>query len=145
MTHAILYRVLQTAFDELGLRHFRPEEFVPLRRDVPPFPYWGRIIPTAIVLNGLRVGLGCPVYVTSAYRPEWYNREIGGALHSRHVLFEATDIVARDVSPDGVYDWLAASAWGPRLGLGRYDTFTHIDTRHWVELHGAPARWDNRT
>ena len=144
MTHAILYRVLQTAFRELGIRHFQPEEFVPLRRKVPPFPLWGHIIPTAIVLDSLRTQFG-PITITSGYRDPDYNISVGGGVSSQHVQFTAADIVARDHSADAVFEWLDASSWSPRLALGRYDTFTHLDTRNWVTRAAWPARWDNRT
>jgi len=85
-------------------------------------------------LQKLRDDLGSPITITSAYRCEKHNKAIGGSTHSQHKLGTATDIQVKGMEPTAVQD-----ACEHFDGLGRYDTFTHIDSR------GSKARWDNRT
>lgn len=85
-------------------------------------------------LQQLRHDLGSPIAITSAYRCREYNAQVGGSKNSQHIQGTATDIVVKDMSPDEVAD-----ACEKFDGLGRYDSFTHIDSR------GSIARWDNRT
>lgn len=84
-------------------------------------------------LQKLREDLGSSIKITSAYRCESHNAAIGGAKNSQHKLGTATDIRVSDMTPDEVAD-----ACEHFDGLGRYDTFTHVDSR------GSKARWDNR-
>lgn len=83
-------------------------------------------------LREIRIAFGEPVHVTSAARCENHNANVGGGLKSQHLLGRAADIQVRDTEPDDVADY--AEALG--LSVGRYDTFTHVDTRS-----GPPARW----
>ena len=53
---------------------------------------------------------------------------------SQHKLGTATDIQVSGMHPSEVQD-----ACEKFDGLGRYDSFTHIDSR------GSKARWDKRT
>ncbi len=55
---------------------------------------------------------------------------------------------AADVSPVHVpvkelWRFLEAHDWSHLMGLGRYNTFIHVDTRFLLGRK-APARWDNR-
>jgi uncharacterized protein YcbK (DUF882 family) len=59
---------------------------------------------------------------------------VGGAPNSRHRHADAADIVVSQVPPSNVADYLESKDPG-RWGLGRYSSFTHIDTR------GYSARW----
>ena len=72
-----------------------------------------------------------PINVTSAYRCETHNRNIGGASRSYHMQGKAADIVVQGVSSREVAKY--AESIGI-LGIGLYETssdgfFTHIDTR----------------
>lgn len=147
MTHDMVYAILQGAFDAMGIEHFHPEELVPVRREPPPLPLLGNILPTMLVLERLRVTFDSPVHINSAWRPAAYNRQIGGARNSQHVQFSAVDFTVRTHKPLEAAKWLEGCTWKDQIGVGRYDTFTHIDTRHWEgrPQHGKPAaRWDNR-
>ena len=65
------------------------------------------------------------------------NRAAGGVSDSQHRFGRAADIVIPGLTPDEV-----AALAEPLLangGLGRYDTFTHVDVR------GGRARWDRRS
>tara|TARA_B100002049_G_scaffold235752_1_gene220853 strand:- start:554 stop:913 length:360 start_codon:yes stop_codon:yes gene_type:complete len=93
-------------------------------------------VATLDVLEQVRTHFGTPVTITSGCRCADYNRRIGGAVHSQHVVARAADIQAAGVDPDTVHDYIA-SVLGSTGGLGRYNTFTHVDTRT-----NGPARWD---
>ncbi|WP_456267669.1 D-Ala-D-Ala carboxypeptidase family metallohydrolase [Kushneria sp. AK178] len=86
------------------------------------------------ILEAVREHFRSPVIVTSGCRCESHNRAIGGATHSQHVLARAADIQVKGVGPDEVQDWIEANY--PHASVGRYATFTHIDTRS-----DGPARW----
>ncbi|SDK68181.1 D-Ala-D-Ala carboxypeptidase family metallohydrolase [Billgrantia gudaonensis] len=90
---------------------------------------------TLAVLERVRRHFDAPVIVTSGCRCPAYNAQIGGAEHSQHTLGRAADIQVRGVEPAAVQAFLHAS-YPDAYGIGRYATFTHLDTR----THG-PARW----
>jgi uncharacterized protein YcbK (DUF882 family) len=83
-------------------------------------------------LESIRNEFEKPIRVTSGCRCESHNASIGGALRSQHKEGRASDIKVKGISPRVVADF--AEALG--MSVGRYDTFTHIDSRS-----GPPARW----
>ena len=92
-------------------------------------------------LQIIRDELQEPIKINSAYRCENHNRKIGGTSKSQHVKGKAADIVVKNLSPDEVANALDNLQQGGFIksgGLGRYDTFTHLDIR------GTEARWDFR-
>jgi len=91
-------------------------------------------VDTLAVLEAVRTHFGKPTIINSGCRCPEYNAKVGGAPNSQHTLGRAADIRVQGVEPDAVYDWLAVNF--PTASLGRYATFTHVDTRS----HG-PARW----
>lgn len=91
-------------------------------------------VDTLAILEAVRTHFGKPVIINSGCRCPDYNAKVGGAPNSQHTLGRAADIRVQGVEPSDVYDWLAANF--PTASLGRYATFTHVDTRS----HG-PARW----
>ena len=87
-------------------------------------------------LQALRSEFG-PVVISSGYRTERTNREVGGAPRSRHLydVFHSTpaaDVVARRGSPGEWYAFLDQLQPG---GLGLYPGHIHIDNRN------LRARW----
>jgi len=52
----------------------------------------------------------------------------------------AADIVKVGWSPSDVADLIDDSPWAKQLGLGRYQSFTHVDVRGMIG-RPAPARW----
>lgn len=89
-------------------------------------------------LEELRAALGAhPITITSGYRCPDHNAAVGGHPSSEHMDGTATDVVVRGVDPDTVAD--CAERLGVFGGVGRYDTFTHLDGRL------RTSRWDRRT
>ncbi|HSH52601.1 MAG TPA: D-Ala-D-Ala carboxypeptidase family metallohydrolase [Bacteroidales bacterium] len=78
------------------------------------------------LLETLRFNLGDnAVIINSGYRTPEHNRNVGGASKSQHLYGKAADIVVRNVSPSRVYN----EAVKMFDGVGKYNTFTHVDTR----------------
>ena len=86
-------------------------------------------------VEAVRVQFG-PTTVTSGCRCPEHNEEVGGVKASQHVQGRAADLQVSGVNPDEV----AKFSMGLKgISVGRYNTFTHIDSRSGIE-----ARWDNR-
>jgi uncharacterized protein YcbK (DUF882 family) len=84
--------------------------------------------------------LGRPIRIISGYRTPEYNRKIGGARHSQHVVGRAVDFVVRGVPAQQVHAAclrLVREGDLTALGLGEYPNFTHLDIR----ASGRSARW----
>ena len=110
-------------------------------------------VATLIVLEVVRVHFGVPVTITSACRCPEYNalERISGGYKSRHLTAhpdtsgntlvwtdretDAVDITVQGIEPQVVYHFLYTLPYANLLGLGKYNTFTHVDTR------GFAARW----
>lgn len=114
--------------------HFRQSEFA--------CNHCGEIHPTnptppAVVLDWLediRAHFGGPVNVNSGYRCPTHNKNVGGAPNSYHVQGQAVDFWLPHVSPSVIHEYVVKLV-GDAGGVGKYDTFTHIDNR------GYKARW----
>ncbi len=89
-------------------------------------------------LQMLRMFIKQPIKVNSAYRCLYHNKNIGSKDTSQHVLGKAADIVVKELKPNEVAD-IAEQLMNKGLfkmgGVGRYNTFTHVDIR------GKKARW----
>ncbi len=138
----------------LGLKHFRPEEFLELGasnasgpckalNSFPPRELWPRIANTAQMLDRIRDRLGAAIRILSCYRSPDYNRCIGGERNSFHMQFNAIDFTGQSGTPE-VWRRIAASLRDEeerfRGGIGIYPSqnFVHIDTR------GTQADWAGR-
>ena len=78
------------------------------------------------------------IKITSGYRCPAHNKAVGGSSQSRHVQGDATDIQVKGMSPNEVADDCENFN-----GLGRYNTFTHVDSRPKGEKK-RKSRWDFR-
>ena len=82
------------------------------------------------LLEEMRVILGFPIYITSAYRCKEHNTEVGGSKESQHMIF-ATDVTAK--FGNGFKQRLEAMhKMAVRLKFGSiiyHDSFLHLDTR----------------
>ena len=89
-------------------------------------------------LQVIREHIGKPIKVISGYRSPSYNRRIGGARRSQHMLATAADIKVAGMSPSEVKAVIVGLIKSGKIdsgGVGLYKTFTHYDTR------GRNARW----
>jgi len=86
------------------------------------------------LLSVVRVRFNAPVIINSACRCAKHNNAVGGASSSKHLLGIAADISVKGVSPSEVYGFID-SAYPDSYGIGKYDTFTHVDVRRYK------ARW----
>jgi len=87
------------------------------------------------VLQDVRDWAGARVAINSGCRCRDHNRAVGGVSGSQHLSGRAADIVVEGKTPEQVADYLATQ-YPVRYGIGRYATFTHVDTRTL-----GPARW----
>tara|TARA_B110000037_G_scaffold79737_1_gene95111 strand:- start:919 stop:1302 length:384 start_codon:yes stop_codon:yes gene_type:complete len=95
----------------------------------------------AIHLQAFRDVFNEPITINSSYRCVEYNSLVGGSKTSQHLLGKAADITIKGYTPDEVADkieLLHSENRNRTNGLGRYNTFTHVDIRN------NYARWDNR-
>ena len=96
------------------------------------------------LLEELRCNLGKPLIVNSGQRSAKHNAKVGGAARSMHLRF-ATDLNPRGSGKlekrlECLYE--AAKDLG-FTGIGRYNSFVHLDRRDLVGRR--PAEWDKRT
>lgn len=100
-----------------------------------------RLVSLCWALETLRSEFGGrKLRILSGYRSAAYNRTIGGARSSQHVLGRAADFVIDGVKPQDVHDRALRLYQDGFLrigGLGNYPGFTHIDVRPSHRL----ARW----
>ena len=98
----------------------------------------GAYIPNAalmIVLEDVREHFGWPVSISSSTRCIKHNKAEGGAEFSLHLSGHAADITVKNTPPGAVYAYLNDCGYADLIGLGSYNSFTHLDTR------GKRARW----
>ena len=81
-----------------------------------------------LILQEIRDHFGLPVVVNSGLRCPKYNKKVGGAKSSQHVVGNAADIRIAGISPKSVANYAnkLMPGWG---GIKAYPTFTHIDVR----------------
>ncbi len=99
---------------------------------IPPRYMWKNITATLKVIDAMSSRMRArPKPFTSVYRSPTYNRAVRGRSQSQHLVNRAVDIqfngvsaytvsaVARKLRSEGMF----------KGGVGRYSSFTHIDTR----------------
>lgn len=129
----------ETWFARQDLQYFTAREltwyFTKVRNGIsntpPPRELWVNIIPTLHILDELRHLLKVPITITSTYRALKYNRTINSPDGSLHRQFRAVDFTVKSVPSSQVFrilkEWRQEKRWVG--GLGKYPSFTHIDTR----------------
>ncbi|MBB5353598.1 hypothetical protein HNR46_003859 [Haloferula luteola] len=123
-----------------GFRHLTPLQVIEAHakshggvwNSLPPRDLWDNLVPTLRVIDRVSVELGQPVQeIISAYRSPAYNARCPGASSgSWHQQNFAVDV--RFKTRASVVASTARRLRGQGLfqgGIGRYPTFTHIDTR----------------
>ena len=88
-------------------------------------------------LQAVRTQWGGPLTLTSTWRPEEYNKSVGGAPNSQHLVW-ATDVVPSNSTPERVKALAKIAEEFNFDGIGVYPDrgFVHLDMRGYV------ARWD---
>lgn len=87
------------------------------------------------VLTDIREHFNAPVHINSACRCEAHNANEGGSKNSQHLIGKAADIVvAAGCDPVLICRYLNL-AYPDMFGIGKYETFTHVDVR------SKKARW----
>ena len=84
-------------------------------------------------LESIRTYFGAPITINSGCRCSTYNAKIGGESKSLHMAGRAADITVLGTPPADVARYAELIGCG---GIGKYDTFTHVDSRT-----KGPARW----
>ena len=133
-----------TAPNEKPTRHkqltknFHIEEFY-CHDGVPvPDDMYLDVLELAENLQVLRDTIGKPIKIVSGYRHPEYNKKIGGARNSQHMLATAADIKVKGMGTEKLSSIIEAAITDGIMkkgGVGRYPSFTHYDTR------GKNSRW----
>jgi len=89
------------------------------------------------ILEELRRHFNTPITVTSGVRCKSHNASpsVKGSVFSKHLEGKAADVILKGVTPDRVYKYLF-ERYPDSYGFGKYETFTHIDSR------GLKGRWE---
>ena len=92
------------------------------------------------LLQAIRDKMGATITINSAYRTASHNANVGGSSQSYHLFGRAADIVVTGKTPKEV---AACAESVGALGVLRYETFVHVDTRtekyFAVFTNGVPA------
>lgn len=105
---------------EIKVSYFTKEEF--------RCPHCDVVIVSAFLihkLNRVREALGLPMIVTSGYRCEHWNRQVGGKTNSAHRRGTAADIRCDTSSMRFSLIRLALEVGFTRIGVGK--DFVHLD------------------
>ena len=100
--------------------HFNESEFI--------CPCCGKyLIDNSLIylLEAIREHFNKPVIINSGYRCELHNKNIGGAIDSKHLYGQAADIVVLGINAIDVYKYV--DQINKKGGLGKYDGYTHVD------------------
>ena len=94
-------------------------------------------------LQKIRDHIGLPIKVLSGYRSPEYNKQVGGARYSQHLLALAADIRVKKYSPSDLQGIVIGMIKAGELhqgGVGVYNrsNFLHYDCR------GRAARWSQK-
>lgn len=138
LTHAVAYGMpakKEEAKDFwAGIQHFKRNEFRCKCGKCDGFP----VDPDedlVELLEKIRNHFGAAVTITSGVRCKAHNTSVGGASGSQHLKGTAADIKVKGVKPADVADYAETLLPGTG-GIGRYSTFTHVDTRK------TKSRWN---
>jgi len=114
------------------------------RRPQPGSADVNRLLTMARHHMAIRLQVGYPVGITSAYRPEPINRQVGGVPNSFHIYGMALDVYPVGRPLEELYQHLL-HRWTGGLGDGRRRGFVHLDSEGgggYVPGGGVrPRRW----
>ena len=115
-------------------KNFYLDEFECRDKSDIPLDVFNNILELAEQMQKIRDLLGESITVNSGYRSPDYNKSIGGASKSQHLLGKACDFTVKGLTPYQVADQLEDLMQGGTIingGLGDYD------------IRNNPARWNN--
>ena len=104
------------------MKHFKDTEFK--MGDLIVFDKMDKSFLTQ--LDSLRELCGFPLKINSSYRSPEYNKKIGGATHSQHLLGKAVDLHCNNSVDRSV---IVKHALSLGLTCGVAKTFVHVDNR----------------
>lgn len=108
-----------------NIQHFKPEEF-----DSPDRSGSGLLMDEHFVslLDQIRSKVKFALVITSGYRTQAHNREVGGKSESAHCTGHAADIACLTSRQRYAVVKAALELGITRIGIG--DTFVHLDVDH---------------
>ncbi len=118
--------------------NFSAEEFACKDGSETPCEVLVNLKELALNLQVLRDALGLPIHINSGYRSPAYNKKVGGAKNSQHLLGKAGDITVQGYTPFDIKAKIESLIKQGKMkngGVGLYPTFVHYDVRDY------PARW----
>lgn len=93
---------------------------------------------TAMRFECLRAAWGKPLVINSGYRTPAHNRAIGGASNSAHLKGRAVDIRMPENEQEAFIELARTLGY---TGIGRYQSFVHLDDVMPGEFAGIPRPW----
>jgi len=121
--------------------NFNLDEFKCRDGSKVPEEYMDNVRLLAENLQILRDYIGRPIKIISGYRSPDYNKRIGGARQSQHMIAKAADIKVDGMEPwivQKIIEHLIHEGHMMKGGVGIYKTFVHYDVR------GRNARWTGK-
>jgi hypothetical protein len=126
--------VTEVSLDNGPSEHLKWEELA--CKDGTPYPFKfindGRVFRLADAFEQVRhLAGGFPITILSAYRTPSWNRKIGGAKNSQHLIGCALDLrPPKNTELIDFHNMIRTNAFDIGIGgLGLYKTFIHIDIR----------------
>ena len=119
-------------------KNFKASEFDCKDGTKVPYSLTPYMVELAEALQVIRDEIEQPITVNSAYRTPRYNKGVGGAKNSQHLLCKAADLKT-ELKPrelKKVIEKLIKENKIPQGGVGLYKSFVHYDIR------GTKARWN---
>ena len=116
---------------EKKINHFKTYEVLSDHKDFVPTHLFDDFLDFAVKIDRIREYCDFRFIVNSWYRTKDYNKIIGGAKKSAHLLARAVDVhIADDRKRAMIIN--SASAFGI-TGMGIYSNFIHLDDVHKVK------------
>lgn len=113
-------------------KHFKFNEFACKDGTIVPPHFMPNVFKIATQLEIIRMHLGQPIIINSAYRTKEYNKKVGGAVASQHLTASAVDIAVKGHDPHYVFTTIRSLMRSGVIMGGcviLYKNFVHYDIR----------------